>query len=99
MGVFEKIFGTYSSRELKRVMPVVQKIEALEDRYRQYSDAQLRGVTDELRGRLKQGETLDAILPEAFAAVRETADRVLGKRPFEVQLIGGVILHQGRIAE
>lgn len=80
MGVFEKIFGTYSSRELKRVMPVVQKIEALEDRYRQYSDAQLRGVTDELRGRLKQGETLDAILPEAFAAVRETADRVLGKR-------------------
>ena len=99
MGVFEKIFGTYSSRELKRVMPVVQKLEALEDRYRQYSDAQLRGVTDELRGRLKQGETLDAILPEAFAAVRETADRVLGKRPFEVQLIGGVILHQGRIAE
>ena len=99
MGVFEKIFGTYSSRELKRVMPLVQKIEALEDQFRRLSDEQLRGKTEEFRGRLQAGETLDGILPEAFAAVRETADRVLGKRPFEVQLIGGVILHQGRIAE
>ena len=99
MGVFEKIFGTYSSRELKRVMPLVQKIEALEDQFRRLSDEQLRGKTEEFRGRLQAGETLAGILPEAFAAVRETADRVLGKRPFEVQLIGGVILHQGRIAE
>ena len=99
MGLFTKIFGTYSEREVKRVKPIVDKIEALADTYRAYSDDELRSMTPRLKERLQNGETLDDILPDAFALVREAADRVLGKRPFRVQLIGGIILHQGRIAE
>ncbi len=97
--LFEKFFGTYSDREIKRIEPIVQKIESLEEDMRKLTDAELKGKTQEFRNRLDNGETLDDILPEAFAVVRETADRVLGKRPFRVQLIGGIVLHQGRIAE
>ena len=99
MSLFEKIFGTYSSKQIKRIEPIVRKIEALADKYAAMSDDELRAVTPELRARLCAGETLDDILPDAFAAVREAATRVLGKRPFRVQLMGGIILHQGRIAE
>ena len=99
MGLIQKIFGTYSQRELKSIYPIADKIEALEDEYRQLTDEQLQAKTPEFKQRLQQGETLDDILPEAFAAVREAADRVLGLRPYRVQLIGGIILHQGRIAE
>ena len=99
MSVISKIFGSYSQRELKRITPIVDKIEALEDSYKAMSDAELRGMTQKLKDRLASGETLDDILPEAFATVREAADRVLGLRAFRVQLIGGVVLHQGRIAE
>ena len=99
MGLINKIFGTYSERQLKKIYPLVDKIEALADKYKNMSNEELRGVTDVLRSRLDAGETLDDILPDAFAAVREADDRVLGKRPFRVQLIGGIILHQGRIAE
>ena len=99
MGLIQKIFGTYSQRELKSVYPIADKIEALEDEYRQLTDEQLQAKTPEFKQRLQQGETLDDILPEAFAAVREAADRVLGLRPYRVQLIGGIVLHQGRIAE
>ena len=99
MGLIQKIFGTYSQRELKSIYPIADKIEALEDKYRQLTDEQLQAKTPEFKQRLQQGETLDDILPEAFAAVREAADRVLGLRPYRVQLIGGIVLHQGRIAE
>ena len=99
MGLIQKIFGTYSQRELKSIYPIADKIEALEDEYRQLTDEQLQAKTPEFKQRLQQGETLDDILPEAFAAVREAADRVLGVRPYRVQLIGGIVLHQGRIAE
>ena len=99
MGLIQKIFGTYSQRELKSIYPIADKIEALEDEYRQLTDEQLQAKTPEFKQRLQQGETLDDILPEAFAAVREAADRVLGLRPYRVQLVGGVVLHQGRIAE
>ncbi len=99
MGLIQKIFGTYSQRELKSIYPIADKIEALEDEYRQLTDEQLQAKTLEFKQRLQQGETLDDILPEAFAAVREAADRVLGLRPYRVQLIGGIVLHQGRIAE
>ena len=99
MGLITKIFGTYSERELKRVYPIVDKIEALEDEYKALSDAELTAKTAEFKSRLSNGETLDDILPEAFATVREASVRVLGMRPYRVQLIGGVILHQGRIAE
>ena len=99
MGLIQKIFGTYSQRELKSIYPIADKIEALEDEYRQLTDEQLQAKTSEFKQRLQQGETLDDILPEAFAAVREAADRVLGLRPYRVQLIGGIVLHQGRIAE
>ncbi len=99
MGFFEKIFGTYSSREIKRIMPVVNKINALEDSIKMFSNSELRAKTDEFKARLSSGETLDDILPEAFAVVREASNRVLGMRHFDVQLIGGIILHQGRIAE
>ena len=98
-GFFEKVFGSYSDRELKRLNPIVDKIESLEEDMRNLSDDELKGKTNEFKERLANGETLDDILPEAFAVVRETADRVLGKRPFRVQLIGGIVLHQGRIAE
>jgi len=99
MGLFSSIFGTRNDKELKRIEPIVAQIEALEEEYRALSDAELRAKTDEFKARLQAGETLDDILPEAFAAVREASDRVLGMRPFRVQLIGGVVLHQGRIAE
>ena len=99
MGLFDKWFGTRSQREIKKIQPTVDKILALEDTYRNLSEAELKGKTAEFKNRLAQGETLDDILPEAFAAIREAADRVLGLRPYPVQLIGGIVLHQGRIAE
>ena len=99
MGLITKIFGTYSQRELKSIYPIADKIEALADEYKALTDAQLQAKTPEFKERLANGETLDDLLPEAFATVREAADRVLGLRPYRVQLIGGIILHQGRIAE
>ena len=97
--VFSKIFGSHTDRELRLIEPVIVKIEALDAEYRAKTDEQLRAKTDEFRERLKKGETLDDILPEAFAVAREAADRVLGERPYRVQLIGGIVLHQGRISE
>ena len=99
MGLFTKVFGTYSQRELKSIYPIVDKITALEEAYKTLTDAQLQAKTPEFKQRLAAGETLDDILPEAFATVREAADRVLGMRPYPVQLVGGIVLHQGRIAE
>ena len=99
MGLISKIFGTYSQRQIKKITSTVDKIEALAEKYSAMTDEQLRNVTAVLKDRLDNGETLDDILPDAFAAAREAADRVLGKRPFRVQLMGGIILHQGRIAE
>ena len=99
MGLFQKIFGTYSERELKSIYPIADQIEALADEYKALSDAELQAKTPAFKERLANGETLDDILPEAFATVREAADRVLGLRPYRVQLIGGIVLHQGRIAE
>ena len=99
MGLMKTLFGDYSSRELKAINPIVDKIEALSDEYKALTDAQLQAKTAEFKARLADGETLDDILPEAFATVREAADRVLGMRHYRVQLIGGVVLHQGRIAE
>ncbi len=99
MGLFEKLFGTRSQRELKKIQPIVDKIIGLENEYKNLSEEALRGKTQEFKDRLTAGETLDDILPEAFAAIREAADRVLGMRPYPVQLIGGIVLHQGRIAE
>ena len=99
MGVFDKIFGTRSQREIRKIQPTVDKILALEDEYKALSEEALKAKTAEFKNRLDQGQTLDDLLPEAFAAVREAADRVLGMRPYPVQLIGGVVLHQGRIAE
>ncbi len=99
MGLFSKVFGTRSRREVRALNSTVDKIEALEEEYRALSNQDLQAKTDEFKSRLANGETLDDILPEAFAACREAADRVLGMRPYRVQLIGGIILHQGRIAE
>ena len=99
MGLFDKLFGTRSQRELKKIQPTVDKILALEEPYKALSEEQLRGKTAEFKQRLAQGETLDDLLPEAFAAIREAADRVLGMRPYPVQLSGGIVLHQGRIAD
>ena len=99
MGLFTKVFGTYSQRELKSIYPIVDKITALEEDYKKLTDAQLQAKTPEFKERLANGETLDDILPEAFATVREAADRVLGMRPYPVPLGGGIVLHQGRIAE
>ena len=99
MGLITKIFGTYSERELKSIWPIVHKIEGMEAEYKAMTDAQLQAKTPEFKERLANGETLDDILPEAFATVREAADRVLGRRPYPVQLVGGIVLHQGRIAE
>ncbi len=99
MGLFDKIFGSYSDRELKRIYPIADKIETLEPEFQKLSDAELRAKTDEFKNRLAGGESLDDLLPEAFAAVREASWRVLGMKPFRVQLIGGIVLHQGRIAE
>ena len=98
-GLLKKLFGTYSSRELKRIEPIVDRVEALEDTYKKLTEEQLRGKTAQLRQRLERGETLEDILPDAFATVREASARVLGLRHYRVQLIGGVVLHQGRIAE
>ena len=99
MGLIEKIIGTYSEREVKRIMPIVEDVMALEDKYAALSEEELKGKTAELRKRLDDGETLDDILPDAFATMREAAWRVLGMKHFKVQVIGGVVLHQGRIAE
>ena len=98
-GITEKLFGTHSERELKRINPIVDRIMALDAQMAAKTDEELRAMTDIFRGRLAKGETLDDILPEAFAVVREAAFRVLGMKHFRVQLIGGVVLHQGRIAE
>ena len=99
MGLITKMFGTRSQREIKKLQPTVDKILALEESYKALSEEELKGKTTEFKQRLSQGETLDDLLPEAFAAVREAADRVLGMRPYPVQLLGGIVLHQGRIAE
>jgi preprotein translocase subunit SecA len=99
MGFLQKIFGSHSDHELKRIYPIVDKVEALELQMQALTDAELRAKTDEFKARLAGGEDLDDILPEAFATVREAAWRVLGMKPFRVQLIGGIVLHQGRIAE
>ncbi|MBO4418493.1 MAG: preprotein translocase subunit SecA [Oscillospiraceae bacterium] len=99
MGLITKLFGSTSEREVKKLRPIVERIEALEPQMKELSDDELRGKTAEFKKRYAEGETLDDLLPEAFAAVREAALRVLGMRPYQVQLIGGIILHQGRIAE
>jgi preprotein translocase subunit SecA len=99
MGILGKIFGTYSEREVKRIIPIVDKIDSFDEKIKILSDDELRGKTDEFKNRLKNGETLDDILPEAFAVVREASFRVLGMKHFREQLIGGIVLHQGRISE
>ena len=99
MGLMTKLFGTRSQRELKKIQPLVDKILSLEEEYKNLSDEELQGKTAVFKERLSQGETLDDLLPEAFAAIREASDRVIGLRPYPVQLIGGIVLHQGRIAE
>ncbi|MDD6021582.1 MAG: preprotein translocase subunit SecA [Acutalibacteraceae bacterium] len=99
MGLFKKVFGDYSTREVKRVMPIANKVLGLEEEYKKLTDEELRNKTDEFKERLANGETLDDILPEAFATCREASARVLQMRHFPVQVIGGIILHQGRIAE
>ena len=99
MGLFEKIFGTHSEKELKKIGPIVDAIEALDEKMQALSDEELKAKTQEFKDRLAAGETLDDILVEAFAVVREAAYRVLGMKHYRVQLIGGIVLHQGRIAE
>ena len=99
MGIFRKIFKSYSEKEVKRVMPIVEQINGLEEEISKLTDEQLKNKTNEFKKQLEEGKTLDDILPEAFAVVREASKRVLGMRHFDVQLIGGIILHQGRIAE
>ena len=99
MGLITKIFGTYSDRQIKKIIPIVDKIEALEESVSTLSDIELKNKTTDFKERLSKGETLDDILPEAYAVVREASKRVLGKRPFRVQLLCGILLHQGRIAE
>ena len=99
MGIFSKLFGSYSTRELARIEPIKQKVQALDEEYTALSDAELKGKTQEFRDRLESGETLDSMMAEALATVREAAYRVLGKKPFPVQIIGAIVLHQGRIAE
>lgn len=99
MAFLDKIFGSYSDKELKRIEPVKQKVLSLEDKYKAFSDADLRGETDRFKSELASGKTLDDIMPEALAVCREAAARVLGKRAFPVQIVGAIVLHQGRIAE
>ena len=99
MGLFTKIFGSYTDKELKKLTPIADQVEALEEQYSAMTDAELKAKTQEFKDRLAQGETLDDILPEAFATAREAAWRVVGMKPFRVQIIGGIVLHQGRIAE
>ena len=99
MGLLNAVFGTYSEREVKRLKPTIQKINDLEEAMQKLSDEELKAKTFEFRERLSKGETLDDILPEAFAVVREASVRVFGKRHFDEQLMGGMVLHQGRISE
>ena len=99
MGLLDKIFGSYTDRELKKIHPIAKSVMALEEEYSALTDEQLQAKTGEFKARLAAGETLDDILPEAFATAREAAWRVLGMKPFYVQVIGGIVLHQGRIAE
>ena len=99
MSIISKIFGTHSQHEVKRIIPIVNKIEALAPEFEKLTDDELKAKTPEFKERLEKGETLDDLLPEAYATVREAATRVLGMRHYRVQLIGGVILHQGRITE
>ncbi len=99
MGLMQKIFGTHSENELKRIYPIVDEVESLEPVMQKLSDSELKDKTREFKARLADGETLDDVLPEAFAVVREASVRVLGLRHFRVQIIGGIILHQGRISE
>ncbi len=99
MSVLDKIFGTYSDRQIKKIAPILKEINGLAPKYAAMTDAEMRATTDVLKDRLADGETLDDILPDAYALVREAADRVLGKRPFDVQILCGILLHQGRIAE
>ena len=99
MGIFSSLFKSYSEKQIKRIMPLVDATEALADKFAAMSDAEMRAYTDKLKADLANGKTLDDILPEAFALVREADERVLGKRPFRVQIMGGILLHQGRIAE
>ena len=99
MGLIKKVFGTYSDRQLGKLKKYVDYIESLAPKYKEMTNEELAGTTELLRQRLENGETLDDIMADAFAAIREADERVLGKRPFRVQIIGGIILHQGRIAE
>src|SRR3712207_2910679 len=99
MGLFEKIFGTYSQRELKKIAPIINKIESYEKEFEKLTDEQLKNKTEEFKEIIRNGKTLDDILPEAFAVAREASWRVLGMKHFREQLIGGIVLHQGRIAE
>ena len=99
MGLLKAIFGNYSEKEIKRIRPLLDRVLSYEEEYRALSDDELRDKTDEFKLRLTTGETLDDILPEAFAVCREAGDRVLGMRHFPVQILGGIILHQGRISE
>ena len=99
MGFINKIVGTYSERQIKKLQKTADAVDALAEKYKAMTNEELCGTTLVLKKRLEEGETLDDILPDAFAAVREADDRVLGKRPFRVQVLGGIILHQGRIAE
>ena len=99
MGLFGSLFKSYSEKQIKRILPLVDATEALADKFAAMTDSEMRAYTDKLKGDLADGKTLDDILPEAFALVREADDRVLGKRPFRVQIMGGILLHQGRIAE
>ena len=99
MGIFSKIFASYSEKELKRAMPILDKINKLEESMKKLTDKELKNKTSEFKERIISGETLDDILPESYAVVREAAERVLGQRAFDVQILGAIILHQGRIAE
>ena len=98
MGLFSKVFGTYSDHQIKKVKVIADKVDALSSKYESMSDDELRSQTALLKERIANGETLDDILPDAFAVCREADWRVLGKRPFYVQILGGIMLHQGRIA-
>jgi len=98
-GILEKIFGNYSEKEVRRIEPIADEVLSYDEKMSKLTDDELRGKTEEFKNRIKEGETLDDILPEAFAAVREAAWRTLKMKHFKVQIIGGIVLHQGRIAE
>lgn len=99
MSLLDKVFGTYSDREIKKIRPIMEKVLSMDSAMQKLTDEELRAKTAEFKARVAGGESLDDILPEAFAVVREAADRVLGMKHFPVQVLGGIILHQGRIAE